>query len=154
MGQDGRLSGNGAQQQVLEFGGHDGVKDGVLSMCHHIDYDDLTLFLGTIVFWVLAKRTLKLAHMGRNVPFNHDLGIGWNVYRTSDAGHHIQRLAMQCAGNFQFICIDWSDRLGREQGQRIHPNHDRDRKRLIEFFRCLLKCMQMPWQNQYGHAVF
>src|SRR5690349_8871100 len=54
---------NRAEQQMLHFGGHDRMKDGIAPMRDGRHFDDFACFLRAVVLRKFAERTFRLAHV-------------------------------------------------------------------------------------------
>ena len=91
---------------MLEPAAVDGVKERVLAVRHAIDHDDMARRALGVILRELAERTLGLAHARQDAAFEHDLGLGRHAQVVGQALHHLERRAVQRAGDVELVAIE------------------------------------------------
>ena len=151
--QDRRLARDGAEHQVLELGGDDGVENRVLAMRHAINGDYVVLAGRAVGARELAERAFELAHVGQHAAFDDDLGMRGHADLAAAALHHFERRAVQAAGDLEFVLVDGHHGLRGQQRERIGADDDGDRQVLAHLLGHGGKRIEVARQDQRLQAA-
>ena len=148
-----RLARNGAEQEMLVGAADDGVKDRVAAVRDAIDLGDMAFGALAVILRELAERAFGRAAVRQDAAFEHDFRLGRHAHVVGEAFDHVERLAVQRAGDREFVDIERRDRLGGERGQRVDADGDGDLERLACALRFAVEGERVAGQQQNAEFV-
>jgi len=125
----------------------------MLAVGDRIDLDDFSIGARPVILRKLAERPLGFANRRQNAALDDDLRMRRHTHPVGPAFDHFDRPAKQRAGDFHLVLVKRRDRLRRKNAGRMHPDHERDLKRLARLLGHSEIVLGVARQEQYPDSI-